>query len=207
MSKEKTELHVVKNNEEETKKQNKPTPEEVEQYKQEFTAALKEFDEKKWTISEVGNFSSNDIALYLLQFMDKFAFWSKTEWMGMIKMEEELNRAMKSANETTGLELGYQALEFCAYMMANPGGTGIRLAKEFESQADKYSKLGIVVGTKLEEARADLKNIQYLQEKWAAGAQGYYLADLEPKDESKKDADDQGGKVVEIDLSKKEKTE
>lgn len=151
-----------------------PSREEIDQYKEDFQNAYKTFAEKKWTISDPGNFPANDVGFYLLDFMKKYAFWSKTEWMGVLKMEEEINASMPLANETTGLQLGYQALEFCAYMMANPGGTGIELAKEFEKQADKYSKIGIVVGTRIEEARKELKEIQFLQEKWAAGEQGFF---------------------------------
>lgn len=177
-------LQVVKEEQIPEEKGTKPGPsrEEVDQYKQDFQEAYKAFSEKKWIISDPGNFPANDVGLYLIDFMNKFAFWSKTEWMGMIKMEEEIKAAMPLANDTTGLQLGYLALEFCAYMMSNPGGTGLELAKEFEKQADKYSKIGIVIGTRMEEARKELKEIQFLQEKWAAGEQGFYY-EREPQDE------------------------
>jgi hypothetical protein len=177
----KTVLIVVKDGKETKKEVSKPTPEETKQFEQDFKNAMKAFDEKRWEISEPGKFGANDVGMYLLDYIKKFAFWSKTEWMGMIKMEEEINKSIMSADASIGLRFGYQALEFCAYMLANPGGTGIDLAKEFETQADKYSKIGIVVGTKIEEARNELKIIQYLQEKYAAAAQGFYLAELEPK--------------------------
>lgn len=169
-------LVVVKEEQdiEEKGKKKGPSPEEVEQYKKDFQDAYVAFTEKKWSISDPGNFPANDVGLYLLDFMKKYAFWSKTEWMGMIKMEEEIQKEMPLANDTAGLQLNYQALEYCAYMMSNPGATGIELAKEFEKQADKYSKIGIVVGTRIEEARKELKEIQFLQEKWAAGEQGFY---------------------------------
>jgi hypothetical protein len=207
---EESKLTIVKDDKEEEKKINKPTDKEKEQYKDEFNAALKVFDKKKWQISEPGKFGANDVGLYILEFMNKYAHWAKTEWMGMIKMEEELKKAISAADENTGLQLGYQALEFCAYMLSNPGGTGLILAKEFESQADKYSKIGIIIGTKIEEARGELKNIQYLQDKWSAAEQGFYLADLEPKkdttDEIKDDQDDikLKGKTIEMDVTKAE---
>ena len=162
-----------------------PSPEEVEQYKTEFSDTLKAFEEKRWEISESGNFAANDVGIYLLDFMKKYAFWSKTEWMGMIKMEEEIKKAMGLASEDTPLQFNYQALEFCAFMLANPGGTGIELAREFEDQAEKYAKIGIVVGTKIEEARKQLKELQYLQERWAAGEQGFfYEREPEPSTDS-----------------------
>jgi len=203
--KEKTVLTVVKDGEETKKEVNKPTPEEVEQYKQDFQVALKDFDEKKWIISEPGKFGSNDVGLYLIDFMNKYAFWSKTEWMGILKMELELQKTMSLADENTALQLGYQALEFCAYMLANPGGTGLRLAKDFEAQADKYAKIGVVVGTKIEEARKQLKDLQYLQEKWAAACQGFYLAELEPKKEEEPITEKIEGNAVVIEPTKDEK--
>ena len=161
----------------------KPTPEEVEQFKQDFSNAMSEFDDIKWEISEPGNFAANDVGMFLLEFMDKYAFWSKTEWMGMIKMYEEVDKAMKLANKNTGLRFSYQALEFCAYMLSNPGGTGIELAKDFEKIADKYSKIGVVVGTQVENARKRLKQIHFLQDRYVASEQGRYLEDVMDKKE------------------------
>jgi hypothetical protein len=68
-------------------------------------------------------------------------------------------------------------------MLSNPASTGADSAFEFEKIADKYSKFGILIGQKVEEARTKLKEVQFLQEKWAAGEQGFYIADLEPKEE------------------------
>jgi hypothetical protein len=196
--KEKTLLTVVKDGEETKKEINKPTPIEVEEYKNDFSTSLKKFENHRWRISEPGQFGINDVGIYLLEFMDKYAFWSKTEWMGMIKMEDEIKKAMTMSDPSVGIILNYQALEFCAFMLANPGGTGIKLAKEFEAQADKYSKLGMLIGSQIEAARKKLQNIQYLQEKWAAAAQGFYLAELETKpEESKSDAEEN---VINVDL-------
>jgi hypothetical protein len=181
---EKTTLTVVKDDKEEVKTVNKPSDEETLQFKEEFEKSAEAFKEKKWEISEKGSFAANDVALFIIDYMKRFAFWTKTGWMGMIKMDEELRKAMALVTDDTPLQLDYQALEFCAYMLSNPGSVGLDAALEFEKIADKYSKIGIAIGEKVEEARAELKNLQYLQEKWAAAEQGFYLADLEPKEET-----------------------
>lgn len=177
----KTTLTIVRDGQEEVKQIGKPTPEEVAQYKSDFDTAVKNFQETKWEVSEKGAFASNDVALFIQDFMKKFALWSKTGWMGMIKMDEELKKAMKAVSDDTCLSFDYQALEFCAYMLSNPGSIGLDAAIEFEKIADKFSKFGILIGKRVEEARAKLKEVQFLQEKYAAGEQGFYIADLEPK--------------------------
>lgn len=184
---------------------NKPTPEEIEKFKKDFQDAVTAFDDKKWVLSDPGSFPANDVAMYLISYMEKFAFWSKTEWMGMIKMEEEIKKAQAIANEETGLELGYQALEFCAYMLANPGGTGIELAKEFEAQAEKYSKIGVVVGTHIEAARNELEEMQFLQNRYAASEQGFFY-EKEPEEITEEDIIDVSNEV-QSELEKKEEKE
>jgi len=206
-------LTVVKNEEEvkEEKKLGKPTDEEVAQYKAEFDEAMKNFANTRWAVSDPGTFAANDVGLFLKDFLAKHSLWTKTGWMGLIKMNAELENAIKMDNEKTGLTLDYQALEFCGYMLMNPGGIGLSAAIEFEKIADKYSKIMVDVGKKVEEARETLKGIQYLQDKWSAGVQGFYLAELEPKETQPSEGDTETppteeieGKVIEMKIDKKE---
>lgn len=202
MTKKKSKLEVVK--EKESGKEdlaentNKPSPEETQQFKDEFDAAMKEFAETKFQISDASQFAANDTVMFLLDYMQKYALWSKTGWMGIIKMHDVLQEEIKKDNETSGLCLDYQALEFCGYMLMNPGAVGYEKAIEFEKIADKYSQIMVSVGKKVEEARAKLKKVQYLQEKWAAAEQGFYLADLEPKEEKSEEDSDKEGTVIEM---------
>ena len=159
----------------------KPSAEEVQQYKQDFDNALEKFHTTRWAISNVGSFPANEVGMFLIDYMKNYGLWTKTGWMGMLKMKVELDEALKMNNEATGLTLDYNALEFCGYMLMNPGGIGYDNAAKFEAIADKYSTIMIEVGQKIDEAREELKRIQYLQEKWAAGEQGFYLE--EPKSE------------------------
>lgn len=193
--KKESKLRVVKDEEvKEETPAGKPTPEEVAQYKTDFDAAMKDFAESRFAISDPGQFPSNDVAMFLLDYLKKYALWSKTGWMGIIKMNDELNKAMQMDNEKTGLTLDYQSLEFCGYMLMNPGNIGYDSALEFEKIADKYSQIMVKVGQKVEEARGKLRDVQYLQEKWAAGEQGFYLAELEEK--AKKEAQEKEGEVI-----------
>jgi len=205
--KEKTKLTIVRDDVEEIKEVNKPTPEEVLQFRNEFEKAMEEFKNTKWEISEKGNFAANDMGLFIIDFMNNFAFWTKTGWIGILKMNEELRKALALVDENSGLQFDYQALEFCAFMLANPGGIGYNKALEFEKIAEKYSKIGILLGTKVEEARTQLKGVQYLQEKWAAAEQGFYLSELEPKDASTGETPKESKeKIIQMKINPKEKT-
>jgi len=161
----------------------KPTTEEINQYKIEFEEAIKNFHETQWVISDASQFSANETGLFLMEYLKKYASWNKTGWMGILKMKEELENSMKIVSQETesceGLKLDYQALEFCGYMLMNPAGVGYENALEFEKMATVYSNIMIEVGHKIDEARETLKHIQWLQERWAAGEQGFYLAELE----------------------------
>jgi len=177
---ESTLLEVVKNEVKESIL-NKPTPEEILAFKKDFDESLENFHATRWDLSEEkGAFASNDVGIFLLDFMKRFAFWTKTGWMGMIKMEEEIQAALKAVTDENPISLDYQGLEFCAYMLSNPGGVGLQLALDFEKIADKYAKVSMTVARQQEDARASLKDIAYKQEKYAAAEQGFYLAELEP---------------------------
>ncbi len=210
--KKESKLRVVKDEEvKEETPAGKPTPEEVAQYKTDFDAAMKDFAESRFAISDPGQFSANETGLFLLDYLKKYALWSKTGWMGLIKMNEELNKALAGDNEKTGLCLDYQALEFCGYMLMNPGSVGYESALEFEKIADKYSQIMVRVGQKVEEARAKLKGVQYLQEKWAAGEQGFYLAELEEKAKKESESElekeiKEEGKIIEMKVTPKEES-
>ena len=168
-------IEVVKD---EKKELGKPTPEQVAQYKLDFDNAIAEFTEARFPVSESGSFKANDQAMFLLDYLKKFAMWSKTGWMGVVKMEEELRKAQMLDNEKTGLTFDYQTLEFCGYMLMNPGSVGYESAVEFEKIADRYSQVMSTIGEQVEIARAQLQKVQFLQEKWAAGEQGFFIADV-----------------------------
>jgi mannose-6-phosphate isomerase class I len=109
--KQKPQLTVVKNEKETTEPiLNKPTPEEVEQFKVDFETEMSKFSETKFQISEVGQFPANDTAMFLLDYLKKYVLWTKTGWMCLIKMEEDLTKPMILDNEHTGLCFDFQAL-------------------------------------------------------------------------------------------------
>jgi len=174
-----TKLTVVKDGVESETLINKPTPEETVQYKLDYENAGKAFSESMWAISEPGVFGANDVGMFLLEYLDKYAFWQETQWIGVLKLNEVIRKQLALVDENTPLQLDYHGLEFCGYMLSRTGGIGLQAAVEFEKIADKYAKIGIVVGEQVENARTKVKEIQYLQEKWAAAEQGFHLAELE----------------------------
>lgn len=160
---------AIKNNE------NKPSEEEIKEAEEKFSEASRNFSVKSWDIGEPKD--SQILVDYLNHFVDNRLFWTKNGWMGVIKMKEELNDAENfiKANPKSPLKLGYQALEFIFYSLQNPGGVGHQTAKDFEEENDIYVAAFDAVGAKIVEAREELKNIQFLQDQYAAMAQGFYL--------------------------------
>ena len=158
---------------------NKPTDEEVEDAQKAFDEASAAFASKSWDIGEAEDAQTH------LDYMDHFVrnrlFWTKTGWMGVIKMQEELEDAQKflTENPTANLKLGYQALEFMFYSFQNPGGVGLETAQDFEQENEVYAKVFDALGVRIPEARTELKDIQFLQDQYAAMAQGFYL-EVEP---------------------------
>ena len=161
---------------------NKPTDEEVEETKKAFEEASVAFASKSWDIGEAEDAQSN--LDYINHYMSNRLFWTKTGWMGVIKMNAELVDAQEflTANPGSPLKLGYQAMEFLFYSFQNPGGVGLQAAQDFEQENEIYAKVFDALGPKISEARAELKDIQFLQDQYAAMAQGFYL-EVEPEAE------------------------
>ena len=160
----------------ETDSDNKPTEEEIKQAEEEFNLAANTFNTKKWDIGEVKE--SKELIDYLYHFLNNRFFWQENAWMGVIKFNEELEEAEKFIEEKKGnahLKLGYQALEFLYFMLKKPGGMGLNEAMSFEAENEKYVKIFDYAADVLKEARDEIKEIQFLQDKMTAMKQGFYL--------------------------------
>jgi nitroreductase len=156
---------------------NKPTEEEIKAAAAEFEYASKIFPTKSWEIGEVKD--ARVFCDYLKHYVRNRLFWTKNGWMGVVKLDEEIQAAENLLNGKEPFQLGYQALEFVYYSLMNPGGIGFQAAQDFESESENYLPLMEAVSVSLEKARTQLKEIQFLQDKYAAMQQGFYL-ELEP---------------------------
>lgn len=149
----------------------KPTPEEIKQAYEDFAKAVSDFNNKLYEIGEPDR--KNDIADYLLQFIDKRVFWTKQGWMGVLRLNEDI-QGVRDSIEEIPFRLSYQALEFTFFALSNVGGIGLQSAKDMETEAELYNEVAELIAKQLETARKELKEVQYLQEKWAAYEQGFY---------------------------------
>lgn len=162
---------------------NKPTEEETQAAEKEFDLASKAFNSKMFVLGEKKEF--DEISDFVLLFLEKFVYWTKNGWMGVLKMHDEVSE-FKKKRKKEPFSVGYQALEFLFFALTNPGGSGIESAREIEKHAEIYGKLVELTGKSVEDARAELKEIQWLQEKWNAMLQGFYIEKedgVEPVDE------------------------
>jgi hypothetical protein len=162
--------------------ENKPTPEDIEAAKKEFEDAVTKFNVSTWAISSEED--ALDRANYLLDFVNNRLMWAKTAWMGVIKLNDELNTIIPKLKkgEIKVLEVPYQALEFILFVLDNPSGVGIDDAKIFEKEQPFFAPFYTDVSNKTEEARNAIKDIQWLQDKWSAASQGFFLV-KEPEEE------------------------
>lgn len=169
---------------------NKPSEKEVEEARNEFENAAKEWGESLYKIGEPKD--ALEIVEYLRHFLRNRFIWQKEAWMGVIKLTEELDAAeiLFKGKKDKGLELGYQALEFTYYVLTNPGGVGLQAALDFESENKQYLKILEEVAKQLDGSRKRLKEIEFLQQKWGAMAQGFYL-EIEPGPEEDEKKDEQ----------------
>ena len=161
---------------------NKPTEEEVAQAKQDYEDAAKTWRE---TLYKVGKpEEGQEICDYVKHFIMNRCLWQKDAWMGVIKLTEEIEAAnnLLKGKKDKGLELGYQAVEFTYFVMSNPGGIGLQAALDFESEHEIYYKVLNLFGEQVQVARESLKNSEFLQQRWGAMAQGFYL-EMEPEPE------------------------
>jgi|AntAceMinimDraft_10_1070366.scaffolds.fasta_scaffold19673_3 hypothetical protein len=163
---------------------NKPSKEETLGAQKDFEKAAKNFTVKMYKIGEVKE--AQEFNDFILHFINNRFFWQKEAWMGTIKLAEELKASeiIFKGNKKKGIEIGYQALEFVFFALSNPGGIGLQAAIDFESENEIFVRVIKAIGDQLEEARKTLKEVQFLQEKWGAFSQGFYL-DVEPAGEEK----------------------
>jgi hypothetical protein len=168
---------------------NKPSEEEIEEAKAKFEEASKEFSIKSWDIGEAEHAQAH--IDYLNHFIANRLFWTKNGWMGVIKMKEELKDAEQFVKMNPGahLKLGYQALEFMFYSLQNPGGIGYQAAKDFEGENEIYAKIFDAIGQNIAKARQEIKDIQFLQDQYAAMVQGFYLEVEPPEEETPSEPD------------------
>jgi len=176
---------------------NRPSEEETEAAKQEFEKAAEEWTSKTYVIGKKEDALEN--CNYLLDFLKNRFFWQKDAWMGVIKLNEELSKIKKAIEkEEKELTVGYQALEFIYYMLSNPGGVGLKSAKDFEKEKETFIKVASSVEEQVQAARKNLKDVEFLQQKWGAMAQGFYLEEEDSPEEeeevshenAKKDSED-----------------
>ena len=176
---------------------NKPSEEEIAEAKKEFEKQRDSFNVNTWSI---GNSKERTKFYdYIIHFMTNRIFWTKNGWMGVLKLVEEIEEAYKVANATNEpLKFGYQALEFLYYSLSNPAGIGIESAKIFEAEYEEFLELFKIIEKVLKDVRKDLKEIQFLQEKWGAMSQGFYLEVEDGVEEIVSDSETESDKYAKV---------
>ncbi len=170
---------------------NKPSDAEVLEAQEDFQSKAKKFETQGWEIGTSED--AEDNLNYLEHFIENRAYWTKQGWMGLIKMKEEIETIKVTFKEGNNFKLTYQPLVFAYHMLTNPAGVGHASAINFENEAKEYSRLLTVMENSFNISQEELKEIQFLQEKWAAYSQGFYYEKDEPEDEEELARDNGGG--------------
>jgi len=153
---------------------NKPTEEEIEQFKQNYETLATEFNSTKYQIGDETNCSKFlDILLHYVEFN---APWTGNMWKGIPLLFKELNEIKD--NNSTVINLSYQALEFTHAILSNPSGVGLASAMEIEKVAEELTEIFNIVNKLTDEVHKTLKNIQHTYDIYLAGLQGFYLEKL-----------------------------
>ena len=160
---------------------NKPSDAEVLEAQEDFQSRANKFETQGWEIGTTEDAEEN--LKYLEHFIENRAYWTKQGWMGVIKMKEEIETIKAAFKEGNSFKLTYQPLVFGYHMLTNPGGVGHASAINFEKEAKEYGKLLTAMENSFNLSQEELKEIQFLQEKWAAYSQGFYYEKDEPEDE------------------------
>jgi len=151
---------------------NKPTEKEINEATKIFNEQAKKFNETKFEIGKPEDFDK--VYGFVMEFMEKHVYWTKQGWMGVLRMVEELEQ-LKKDHKDEAFGVSYHALEFLFFALTNPGGSGLETAKALDAAKETYGEVLDLAGHRLEEARKELKEIQFLQDQVTAMQQGFYL--------------------------------
>jgi len=172
---------------------NKPSREECDAFKQDFEDMGNTFAITRWGVGSAKD--GNKIIDYLRHYSRERHMWKSNEWMGIIKLQEELDtveKAYELSAKKEPVNFPYQAIEFLFHMLQNPGGMGYQAALDFESENELYAEVFDAVGATLQDARAALKELDFAQQKWQAAEQGFYLEMDEPEAKESEGGEENG---------------
>lgn len=160
-----------------------PTEEDIEQAKKEFedrTTALQE--KKDYLIAD--KTEALRVAKFLRDFI-KNAVWQKRMWVGVLnytaEVEDFINECEKEPKDYC---LEYGAAQFLFLMMENNIGVGYDAAARMANMNNEFVPIYDTLRDHMEWYNKEVENINALQQRWAAMAQGYYMViipDEEPE--------------------------
>lgn len=160
---------------------NKPSREECDQFKKEYEQMEIQFSTSKWPVGIAED--GENLIDYIRYYSRERHLWKSNEWMGVIKLQEELDNSEKeyiNSKREEPIKFSYPALEFMFHMFQNPGGIGYQSALDFESENEVYALTFDELGVGLQEARKALQTLDFTKQKWQAAEQGFYLEMDEP---------------------------
>ena len=154
-------------------KREKPTKEQIEQFKKEFEDANKTFLETTYPIGDHDNavkYIDN-----ILKWVNRWT-WQDNQWQGVIKINEELTaeKTRIKSDEKSVLTLSHGALSFTIFVLDHQNGKGLASAKIIEKELpdmiEIYEKLKEQAGI----AAELIYNATNAQKRWQIAEQGFW---------------------------------
>lgn len=151
-----------------------PTKEDVENVKHAYEEAVKEYNERLFTIADTEN--AVRVAEFLKKWNEEDAQWEGNLWMGCVMLDALLKAFLKEYRDTPKpLEVNGGALAYLFLTLKNVKGVGLKSAIHMQKVAEEYMPILDTVGDAITSQKEEAKRIELLQERWRMFEMGYFI--------------------------------
>ena len=155
------------------KKREKPTKEQIEQFKKEFEEANKAFIETTYPVGDHENaikYIDN-----ILKWVERWQ-WQDNQWQGVIKLHEELNMEKEriAKDENAVLTITSGAVSFILYILDHQNGRGLETAKVVEKELPEMIEVYDKVKEQAQIAASLIQKASNAQKTWQIAEQGFW---------------------------------
>ena len=151
----------------------KPTKEQIEQFKKEFEDANKKFIESTYTIGNHDNaikYINN-----ILKWVNRWT-WQDNQWQGVIAINKELNAELERVknDKDAVLTLTSGALSFVIFVLDHQNGKGLPSAKMIEKELPDMIEIYDLLKAQATISAELITEAANAQQRWQIAEQGFW---------------------------------